>query len=249
MRARKTACRKTLVKWITRSPVNGKNGLASISGPVNQSISTSCVMLLLFYKRKQRWRMYIWRSIGKLNILRHSERELILKKEQQIAVENLLLGSDVERKWSSFCVSLLLFRSNSVHFFDFGLRLEQQTVVGYCLLIRLALSYSPYNFRLFHDKPLRLLVQSWYSQKVHEHSALRAHKPCEPDQTYRFEVVDVLNIISDDIYIFLISLNLTLKEHLHNLQKSLGHSLAGFLPLLTFLVGVCICAIFYCYIK
>ena len=34
--------------------------------------------------------------------------------------------------------------------------------------------------------------------------------------------------------------NVTLKEHLHNLQKSLGHSLAGLLPLLTFLVGVCI---------
>ena len=56
-----------------------------------------------------------------------------------------------------------------------------------------------------------------------------------------FEVVDVLNIFSDDIYdIFSKSPNLTLKEHLHNLQKSLGHSLAGFLPLLTFLVGVCI---------
>ena len=99
-------------------------------------------------------------ALEKLNTLRHSERELILKKEQQIAVENLLLGRDVERKCSSFCVSLLLFRSNSVHFFDFGLPLEQQTVVGYCLLIRLALSNSQYNFRLFYDKPLRLLVQS-----------------------------------------------------------------------------------------
>ena len=52
------------------------------------------------------------------------------------------------------------YSGQTVHFFDFGLRLEQQTVVGYCLLIQLALSYSPYNFRLSHDKPLRLLVQS-----------------------------------------------------------------------------------------
>ena len=46
--------------------------------------------------------MYIWRSIGKINILRHSERELILKNEQQIAVENLLLGRDVERSGHHF---------------------------------------------------------------------------------------------------------------------------------------------------
>ena len=31
----------------------------------------------------------------KLNILRHSEREIILKKEQEIAVKNLMLGNDV----------------------------------------------------------------------------------------------------------------------------------------------------------
>ena len=99
-------------------------------------------MSLLFYKRKQRDEYIFGEALEKLNILRHSERELILKKEQQIAVENLLLVRDVERKWSSFCASLLLFRSNSAHFFDFGLRclrLEQQTVVGYCLLIWLAL--------------------------------------------------------------------------------------------------------------
>ena len=39
--------------------------------------------------------VYLEKALGKLNILRHSERELILKKEQQIAVENLLSGRDV----------------------------------------------------------------------------------------------------------------------------------------------------------
>ena len=63
---------------------------------VTASLILSSLMSLLFYKYKQRWRMYIWRKHWKkLNILRHSERELILKKEQQIAVENLLSGRDV----------------------------------------------------------------------------------------------------------------------------------------------------------
>ncbi len=31
----------------------------------------------------------------KLNILWHSELEIIIKKEQEIAVENLMLGNDV----------------------------------------------------------------------------------------------------------------------------------------------------------
>ncbi len=31
----------------------------------------------------------------KLNTLRHSEREIILKKQQEIAVENLMLTNDV----------------------------------------------------------------------------------------------------------------------------------------------------------
>ncbi len=35
--------------------------------------------------------------------------------------------------------------------------------------------------------------------------------------------------------------NFTLKALLHNRQKSPEHSLAGFLPILTFLIGVCIC--------
>ena len=39
--------------------------------------------------------VYLEKALEKLNILRHSERELILKKEQQIAVENLLSGRDV----------------------------------------------------------------------------------------------------------------------------------------------------------
>jgi ATP-dependent DNA helicase RecQ len=34
-------------------------------------------------------------ALEKLNILRHCQRKLILKKEQEIAIENLLLGSDV----------------------------------------------------------------------------------------------------------------------------------------------------------
>jgi ATP-dependent DNA helicase RecQ len=34
-------------------------------------------------------------ALEKLNILRHSQRKLILKKEQEIAIENLLLGNDV----------------------------------------------------------------------------------------------------------------------------------------------------------
>ena len=39
--------------------------------------------------------VYLEKALEKLNILRHSERELILRKEQQIAVENLLSGRDV----------------------------------------------------------------------------------------------------------------------------------------------------------
>ena len=72
--------------------MNGKNGLASISGPVNQSISTSCVMSLLFYKRKQRDECIFGEALEKLNILRHSERELILKKEQQIACQKFVVS-------------------------------------------------------------------------------------------------------------------------------------------------------------
>jgi superfamily II DNA helicase RecQ len=34
-------------------------------------------------------------ALEKLNILRHCQRKLILKKEQEIAIENLLLGNDV----------------------------------------------------------------------------------------------------------------------------------------------------------
>lgn len=34
-------------------------------------------------------------ALEKLNILRHSQREIILKREQEIAIENLLLGNDV----------------------------------------------------------------------------------------------------------------------------------------------------------
>ena len=41
--------------------------------------------------------------------------------------------------------------------------------------------------------------------------------------------------------------NFTLKAP-RNWQKSPEHSLAGFLPLLTFLVGVCICGAVDCYI-
>ena len=36
--------------------------------------------------------VYLEKALETFNILRHSERELILKKEQQIAVENLLSG-------------------------------------------------------------------------------------------------------------------------------------------------------------
>ena len=39
--------------------------------------------------------VYLEKALEKLNVLRHSERELILKREQQIAVENLLSGRDV----------------------------------------------------------------------------------------------------------------------------------------------------------
>ncbi len=42
--------------------------------------------------------------------------------------------------------------------------------------------------------------------------------------------------------------NFILKAHLHNRQKSPECSLAGFLPILTFLVGVCICGALDCYI-
>lgn len=64
-----------------------------------------------------------------------------------------------------------------------------------------------------------------------------------------FDVVDVLKIFSDEIYDVLAkSPNFTLNAHLHNRQKSPEHSLAGFLPLLTFFVGVCICSILDCYI-
>ena len=39
--------------------------------------------------------MYVDKALEKLNILRHSEREIILKKKQETAVENLILGNDV----------------------------------------------------------------------------------------------------------------------------------------------------------
>ncbi len=35
------------------------------------------------------------KALEKLNILRHSEREIVLKKEQETAVENLILGNNV----------------------------------------------------------------------------------------------------------------------------------------------------------
>ena len=35
------------------------------------------------------------KALEKLNILRHSEQEIILKKKQETAVENLILGNDV----------------------------------------------------------------------------------------------------------------------------------------------------------
>ena len=38
---------------------------------------------------------FLDKALEKLNILRHSQREIILKKEQQVAIEQLLLGNDV----------------------------------------------------------------------------------------------------------------------------------------------------------
>ncbi len=35
------------------------------------------------------------KALEKLNIIRHSEREIFLKKKQETAVENLILGNDV----------------------------------------------------------------------------------------------------------------------------------------------------------
>ncbi len=39
--------------------------------------------------------MYVDKALEKLDILRHSEREVIFKKKQETAVENLILGNDV----------------------------------------------------------------------------------------------------------------------------------------------------------
>ena len=38
---------------------------------------------------------FLDKALEKLNILRRSQREIILKKEQQVAIEQLLLGNDV----------------------------------------------------------------------------------------------------------------------------------------------------------
>ncbi len=40
-------------------------------------------------------KVYVDKALEKLNILRHSEREIVLKKEQETAVENLILRNDV----------------------------------------------------------------------------------------------------------------------------------------------------------
>ena len=40
-------------------------------------------------------KVYVDKALEKLNILRHSEWEIVLKKERETAVENLILGNDV----------------------------------------------------------------------------------------------------------------------------------------------------------
>ena len=40
-------------------------------------------------------KVFVDKALEKLNILRHSGRKIILKKEQEIAVENLILGNNV----------------------------------------------------------------------------------------------------------------------------------------------------------
>ena len=63
-------------------------------------------------------------ALEKLNILRHSERELILKNEQRIAVENLLLGRDVERSGHHFAFPSFV-SGQTVAFLRFGTTLTR----------------------------------------------------------------------------------------------------------------------------
>ena len=82
--------------------MNGKNGLASIFRTCQLNWRISCVYIILSvtHINTDRTRAVVRVCVDKkpktkLNILRHSEREIILQKEQEIAFENLMLGNDV----------------------------------------------------------------------------------------------------------------------------------------------------------
>ena len=81
--------------------MNGKNGLASIFRTCQLTWRISCVYIILSVTdiNSDRTRVVVKVCVDKkskkLNILGHSKREIILKKEQEIAVENLMLGNDV----------------------------------------------------------------------------------------------------------------------------------------------------------
>ena len=97
------ACHKTWVFWIVRPPVNGKFRLAERCKHVNQMLhdmlfcfSQGKITTTLLRACRLSKRVLRARAIEYLNIRREiKNREVLLKKEQETAVKELLCGKDV----------------------------------------------------------------------------------------------------------------------------------------------------------